>query len=781
LGKEYDLEARQVLETPILYDAKDLCTHAICVGMTGSGKTGLCLALLEEAAIDQIPAICIDPKGDLGNLLLTFPDLKAEDFAPWIDPAEATRKGVTPEELAAQTADTWRKGLESWQQPPERIRRFRESVDIAIYTPGSSAGLPLSVLKSFAAPPASTLDSADAFRERLSTAAAGLLSLLGIEADPLQSREQILLMNILDDAWRGGRSVDLPALIRGIREPPFDKVGVIDLESFFPAKERFELAMRLNNLMASPGFAAWMEGAPLDVQRLLYTPQGKPRLTILSIAHLSDAERMFFVTLVLNEVIAWMRAQSGTSSLRAILYMDEVFGYFPPTANPPSKQPMLTLLKQARAFGLGVVLATQNPVDLDYKGLSNAGTWLLGRLQTERDKLRVLDGLEGASTAAGAAFDRASMERTLSGLGSRVFLMNNVHDDRPVVFQSRWALSFLRGPLSRDQIAALMAGRKQAVSDSKLPHEASAIKPGGGERPVLEPGISELFTQPAAGATVVYQPQLMGEARVHFADAKSGIDEWQTCVLRVPLAESLPDSPWEEAEIEQDLPPNLANEPARAATFAPLPPELTRAKTLATLSMRLKDHLYRTHRLTIYKAPAFKKTSQVGEAEGDFRARLAHELKEHRDGAVEKLRQKYATKLASLQEQIRKAEQRVAKEKEQATHSSLATMVTLGTSLLAALTGRKMLSSTNATRVGTSIKSATRAMKERQDIGHSQDTALAYRERLAGLEQQFETEAEALGEEYEAQTIKIDTVELKPKKADISVSRVAILWATGGP
>src|SRR5690606_12942136 len=215
------------------------------------------------------------------------------------------------------------------------------------------------------------------------------------------------------------------------------RVGVVDLDTFFPAKDRLALGMKLNNLLASPSFASWLAGEPLDVQRLLYTADGKPRLSILSIAHLSESERMFFVTILLNEVVAWMRTQPGTGSLRAIVYMDEVFGYFPPTANPPSKRPMLTLMKQARAYGVGCVLATQNPVDLDYKGLSNAGTWFLGRLQTERDKLRVLEGLEGASAAAGASFNRQQMEALLASLGNRVFLMNNVHEDQPVLFQDR--------------------------------------------------------------------------------------------------------------------------------------------------------------------------------------------------------------------------------------------------------------------------------------------------------------------------------------------------------
>jgi hypothetical protein len=326
LGKEYDLASRSPRESLLLYDAKDLCTHAVCVGMTGSGKTGLCLALLEEAAIDGIPAICIDPKGDLGNLLLTFPELRPDDFRPWIEPADAVRRGLTVDEMASQTATQWREGLAAWKQPPERIARFRDSVDATIYTPGSSTGVPLTVMKSFAAPPASTLENGDALRERLVAASAGLLSLLGVEGDPLRSREHILVMNILERAWRGGQNVDMAGLVRAIQQPPMDRIGVIDLESFFPAKERFALAMSLNNLMASPGFSSWLEGEPLDIQRLLYTPQGKPRLAILSIAHLSDAERMFFVTILLNELIAWMRTQAGTSSLRAILYIDEVFG-----------------------------------------------------------------------------------------------------------------------------------------------------------------------------------------------------------------------------------------------------------------------------------------------------------------------------------------------------------------------------------------------------------------------------------------------------------------------
>lgn len=456
LGRPYDLAKKKPKDGWLLYDSKDLVTHAVCVGMTGSGKTGLCLAMLEEAAIDGIPAIIIDPKGDLSNLLLTFPDLQAQDFLPWINEQDARKNNLPPADYAAQQAEMWKKGLALWGQDRERIQRLKDAADFAIYTPGSQVGLPISILKSFGAPSRDILDDAELLQERISTTATSLLSLLGLEADPIKSREHILLSTILSTAWKQGHDLDLAVLIQQIQHPPVSKVGVLNLDSFFPSKERFAFAMKLNNLLAAPGFTTWMEGEALDIGRILHTSGGKPRMAIFSIAHLTDTERMFFVTLLLTQMVGWMRSQSGTTSLRALLYMDEIFGYFPPVSNPPSKLPLLTLLKQARAFGVGVVLATQNPVDLDYKGLANTGTWFIGRLQTERDKARVLEGLEGASTSAGRKFDRQRMEQTLAGLSTRIFLMNNVHEDEPVIFETRWCLSYLRGPLTRAQIKTLM-------------------------------------------------------------------------------------------------------------------------------------------------------------------------------------------------------------------------------------------------------------------------------------------------------------------------------------
>jgi hypothetical protein len=752
--------------------------------MTGSGKTGLCISLLEEAAIDGIPAICIDPKGDIGNLLLSFPDLRPDDFAPWVDPAEATRHGQSTDEWAAATAKQWKEGLAQWGQDGARIQMFRDAVDLAIYTPGSNAGLPLTVLRSFNAPSPALLADADSLRERVNSAVSGLLALLGINADPLRSREHILLANIVDRAWRDGKDLTPADMIHDIQQPPFDKVGVFDLESFFPAQDRFAMAMQLNNVLASPGFAAWMTGEALDVQRLLFTPQGKPRVSILSIAHLSDAERMFFVTILLNEVVAWMRSQSGTSSLRAILYMDEIFGYFPPTANPPSKTPLLTLMKQARAFGLGVVLATQNPVDIDYKGLSNAGTWFLGRLQTERDKARVLEGLEGASAAAGASFDRQKMEATLAGLGNRTFLMNNVHDDQPTVFQTRWALSYLRGPLTRSQIETLMSERRSATVATPQAERAptasgaAATIPTAGDRPALPPDVPQLFLARRCalqtGDSLLYRPALLGAAKVHFANAAARVDQWEDVSLLI-LAEDLNDSAWEQAQVAAEE-PDFDSGPDGAARFGPLPPEFSRAKQYATWSSGLRDYLYRNRVLQLWRCKPLKEVSQPGESEGDFRARLAQAARELRDQQAEKLRAKYAPKLASLEDQLRRAQQRVEKEKAQANQHTFQAAITFGASILSAFTGRKLASSANIGRAATSARAASRAAQQRADIAHAADSVEAVQQKLGDLDAEFKLEMDKLELATRPDALELEPLEIKPKKSEINVTRVALAW-----
>ena len=650
LGRDYDVAAGTVGTTPLLYATENLTTHAVCVGMTGSGKTGLCISLLEEAALAGIPAIAIDPKGDLGNLMLAFPELRPSDFQPWVDPSVASRKGMTVEELAQQTAELWKSGLATWGEDGARIQRYLDGADCAIYTPGSSAGLPMTVLKSFDAPPQAVIDDEDALNDQIQSSVSGLLGLLGIDADPLKSREYIFLATIVGNAWRSKRNLDLSDLIREIHDPGISYIGdKFPLETFFPTKEREGLSRLLNNLIASPSFSSWIKGNPLNVAELLST-NPKPRLSIISIAHLTDAERMFFVTILLNEVIAWMRSQPGTGSLRAILYMDEVFGFFPPTANPPAKRPMLTLLKQARAYGLGCVLATQNPVDLDYKGLSNAGTWFLGRLQTERDKARVIEGLEGASAEAGASFNRKEMEATLAALDSRVFLMNNVHGAGPQVFQTRWAMSYLAGPLTRSQISTLMADRKQSAGAASAaraaPEQTSpSLEPAkstatprrsmnsmsANSRPVLSAEITQRFwplddsVKPAGGERLTYRPALYGFGRLHFIRASDGVDVWREFAALQPVHGDMPQPTWETALVMNER-PALLDEPEPSASFCDLPGDLAVEKNYRRWDDDLKTRAYQSERLTLWECGEFDARSQPGETDEAFRQRLLPEV-----------------------------------------------------------------------------------------------------------------------------------------------------------
>jgi uncharacterized protein DUF87 len=774
----------------LLYDSKDLVTHAVCVGMTGSGKTGLCINLLEEAAIDGIPAIVIDPKGDLCNLLLTFPNLAPEDFARWVE------EGVD----AAQQAQLWKEGLAQWGEDGDRIKRLKDAADFRIYTPGSNAGLPVSILKSFVAPPETIRQDNEALSERINTTVTGLLALIGIDADPVRSREHILLSNVLHHEWAAGRDLDLAGLIQKVQTPPITKVGVMELDSYFPAEDRFELAMSLNHLLASPSFASWMEGESLDVAKFLHTESGKPRLSIFSIAHLSDAERMFFVSLLLNQVLGWMRTQSGTTSLRAILYMDEIFGYFPPVANPPSKLPLLTLLKQGRAFGLGVVLATQNPVDLDYKGLANTGTWFIGRLQTERDKARVLEGLEGIAAGTGQKFDRQAMEQLLAGLDKRIFLLNNVHDDAPEVFETRWALSYLRGPLTRAQIKRLMDPLKgtiaaptpaggtapvaSAVAEAQAATEgrpySSVDAPPKTERAVLPPDVSQYYipvrSSAVENATLTYHPMLLGTAEVRYSNSKT-VEMTQQLNLLAAFADGPVGLDWSRA-VALDLPvEDLESEPEPGAQFAEVPPEATKAKSYASWRKDLANWIYRNQRLELLESPTLEIVSNPGESERDFRVRLQQIAREQRDEAVEKLRRKYAPKFEVLEDRKRRAEQAVARETEQASGQKMQTAISFGATLLSSFLGRKRTSMSTLGRATTAARGVGRSMKEAQDIDRAEANVAAISQKLADLEADFQAETRALERSLDPQTETLEKVSLKPTKANIAVKVVTLAWA----
>jgi hypothetical protein len=777
LGNPVDIASREKTDRPLLYESRDLVTHAVCVGMTGSGKTGLCIGLLEEAAIDGIPAIVVDPKGDLTNLLLTFPGLRAEDFRPWINEDEARTKGLNPDDFAKQQADLWKKGLAAGGQDGARIQKLRDAVDFTIYTPGSDAGAQISILTSFDSPDAALVADKEMLRDRIAATVTSLLGLIGIDADPIQSREHVLLSNIFDAAWRDGRSLDLATIVTQIQNPPFQKAGVMDLETFYPAKERFSLAMAFNGLLASPGFQSWLQGAPLDIGTLLHTKDAKPRVSILSIAHLSDAERMFFVSLLLNQVLGWVRSQPGTASLRALLYMDEIFGYFPPVANPPSKKPLLTLLKQARASGLGIVLATQNPVDLDYKGLSNTGTWFIGRLQTERDKLRVLEGLEGVSSDTHSHFDRGEIEKILAGLGNRTFLLNNVRENGPQLFQTRWTLCYLRGPMTRDQIRILMAPKRRPESAAVQEKPSLSSQTHSTAAPVLPPDIPQYFVPATSTGTSVYKPALVGAAKLHYMDDKQKLDESRDVVMLVPIDNGATGVDWTQAKTLDITLDELEKEPGDNAQFANLPVAAAKAKNYALWNKAFVTWLFQTQKLDLFESQALGERSKPGESERDFRIRLQQTAREQRDNMAAALRQKYAPKMAALEERKRRAGLAAEQQKAQRNQSMMQTAVSVGAGLLSAFMGRKALSVTTMNKAATAARQAGRSWKESQDVEQASENVEQLAQQSAELEKQFDAELANQQSKMDPAAEQFNTVSVRLKKANIEVKLVALAWA----
>ena len=770
---------------PLLVPSRNLVTHGVIVGMTGSGKTGLGAVLLEELAIDGIPAIVIDPKGDLGNLLLTFPSLDAASFAPWV------AAGEDPAAVAARHA----KGLAEWGQDGARVARFAGSVERVLYTPGSAMGRPLSLLPSLGTPAPGT--DPEVLRERALATASGLLTLVGIDPDPVKSPEHALLSTILVTTWSSGSGLDLVALLRAIQSPPFTMLGAMDLESVVPTKTRAALAVQLNNAFASPAMAGFLSGEPLDAARLLYTPEGRPKLSILSLAHLSDADRMFFVTVLLGEVLAWMRAQSGTSSLRALLYMDEVFGYFPPVANPPSKTAMLTLLKQARAFGLGVVLATQNPVDLDYKGLSNTGTWMLGRLQTERDKLRVLDGLESAASASGQGLDRAQMDTLLSGLAPRTFLYHSVHERSPRLFQSRWALSYLRGPLSRDEMRKLATIATPASTPIATPASTPIATPattsplppaggaGGGEaraplstsRPVLPPGLREhFFVRADVPQPREYRAGLLCTASVHYAEAKSAIDTWLTPSLLAPLGDDGPDWPNAWFLGTSDVP--LLDAPAEGARFAALPGGATRPASYKTWEKSAVAHLLRDRPLVVPHAPQLSLVGKVGESRDAFLARATHALHEGRDDELEALAGKWQPKIDKAKDKLERAKRKLAEASADGTTTMLTSGVEIGATVLGAMFGSRRRSVSAG--VARAASRARRVAKRSASQEAAEAEVNACEEGLTRLETNVKAALDEIRATWKPENLEIVDKRVAAKKADLRIERLELCWVPVG-
>ncbi len=816
LGRLFDSKLGKVGTDPYLYDPADLTTHAVITGMTGSGKTGFCVSLMEEAALKGIPAISVDPKGDLTNLVLHFPDLLPADFKPWVDPDAARREGKTVDVLAEETAANWAKGLSDYGLGKEQLEKLKSSVDFTIYTPGSTSGVPVNILASFQSPEIPWSGNEEILREKIASIVTALLGLVGLaDIDPLKSREHILLSNLLETAWSTGKSLELTDLILQVQKPPFDRLGALPVDGFFPPKDRNELSMLLNNFMASPSFQVWLTGQTLDIQKILYKDDGSPRHSIFYIAHLSETERMFFVTLLYSSIESWMRTQRGTGSLRALVYFDEIMGYLPPVSNPPSRTVILRMLKQARAFGVGLVLATQNPVDLDYKALSNAGTWVIGRLQTEQDKNRLLDGL----TSAAGGIDRGEMDKLISSIGKRIFLVQNVHAKNPVLIGTRWCLNYLAGPMTRAQIPAAnaLAGvkpysasglEKAVIQDtagaaensvtSAVAQPAAALRSAGNgytsTRPGTPQGLDEVFfpndlsfTQAAeqARATgsqsgLVYRPALLAQLQINYLSRSYNLDTSRR--IAVLVEEEITGRPaWEDLNFpEQDLKTLKAQREPVSALYGALPGWLMDTKRLGQLQNDLEDWAYRTGSISILTNKSLKQFAPVGMSKDEFIAVCKKAAEDAAKDDLDKLNRTFEAKNSTLLARIKKQKIEIDQKQSVADAKRADTFVkgaSVAGNVLLGLFGGKKSGLSSAISGGSAAMNKHRQAEEASARLEQEKQELAMLEdQFAQLQKSLDAERADVLEKWQKMAEDVMEIPVTPAKKDIYTELFGIAW-----
>ncbi|MFK5938466.1 MAG: DUF87 domain-containing protein [Sulfurimonas sp.] len=749
LGKEED-------DSLALYKSKDLTTHAMLIGMTGSGKTGLGIGLIEEAAIDNIPAIVIDPKGDMGNLCLAFPKLSKEEFQPWIDSTKNSQ----------EVATMWKNGLKHSQQDKARVQKFA-SIEKTIYTPGSSAGVGVNILGSFSVPPKEVLEDSDTLASLINATVSSLLALISIDADPINSREHLLLSNIFYHCYLKEISLSLEDIIGYIASPPFEKIGIMSLKTFYNQADRMKLAMALNGVISSVSFASWIEGEALDIQNMLYDADGNAKIAIFSIAHLNESERMFFVTILLNAYINWMRKQSGSSSLKNILYMDEIFGFFPPSKNPPSKEPMLLLLKQARAFGCGIILSTQNPVDLDYKGLSNIGTWFVGKLQTKQDIDKVLDPLSAKSTLT-----KKEIAHQLTTLKGRHFFMKNVHAQRTIEFSTRWVLSYLKGPMTKNDIKKLMHDKKttKEVKEYQKPSENADIQ----RKQILSEGIREYYLDTNINAQTPFYPSLYASLTLRFYSQRRGVDISNKINFSLELYKSQTLAEWENAS--KEVLGIFENKAQSDAKFALLPPMITQAKNLKTFQKSLSNYIYITKKLELFACKALKLESKIHQDKRDFIIEVHNTLKNLRDEKLQKLEDRFQVKVQRLEDKLSRLERKLQKEQNDVSSKTTDTFVDIGLAVMSALFGSKKLSSTTVRRSASAFKKGKGIFKEKDDVHNVESMIHNTNDDIEELRFKFEEEVQKIEDKLDIQNYEIVSIYITPRRSDIVIKEMALLW-----
>ena len=808
LGRTYDPIRQTVTDEEVYYDPADLTTHAVVTGMTGSGKTGLCVILLEEAALQGIPAIIIDPKGDLTNLLLHFPALAPQDFQTWIDADLARRAGKTVEQVAADAANSWREGLREWGVPQEKILALKNAAQFTVFTPGSDAGVPVSVLSSLAAPEIPWNENREVLREKITSTVTALLGLVGYtDLDPLRSREHILLSNIFENEWSQGKDVELAELVLQTQTPPFEKLGAFPVETFFPAKDRMELAMVLNNILAAPAFETWREGQPMNIGSMLYAQDGRPRHNIFYLAHLSDTERMFFVTLLFSAVETWMRTQSGATTLRALLYMDEMYGYLPPQRNPPSKQPLLRMLKQGRAFGLGLLLATQNPVDVDYKALSNAGTWFIGKLQTEQDKNRLLDGLESAA----GGVPRSIFDKLISSLGKRVFVLHNIHAKQPELLQTRWTMNFLAGPLTRNQIPALNKLANAAAAGQAQPDVIPVSVPtatpqsfmANYRQPVPETSPSQFsITKPPIPAwireyflpqnyslpeafsaaqrpmpaevmidSVVYRPALLASAEVRILDRKHGVDSEITRTALVKSPEKRGSIRWEEYPLNANLHDDIDTSPAPSTRFSSIDAPLNDVKLMTALQKDFTDWVYRTSSVKARANQALKVFAGPDVSPAEFMKACAEAARDARDAEIAKKAAPLDRQLKSLEDKLAREERELREDEAELSHRKMEEAGTHLENLTGLFGGRR-----KASRLSSSLTKRRMTEQAKAEVEESLDAIDQFKAQIKDLAKRREEAIAEINDRWGRVVNEITEVTIAPKKTDVFVKLFGVAW-----
>jgi len=801
LGRNYNANEGQITDQNILYDPEDLTTHAVVVGMTGSGKTGLCIGLLEEAAINNIPALLIDPKGDITNTLLHFPELLPSDFQPWINADEARREEKSIEEAASDTAELWKNGLNKWDIHSDRIRALQDSAHFAVYTPGSDAGIPVNILASLEAPSIPWKENREVLREKISGTVIALLGLVGLhDIDPVRSREHILISNIFENAWSKSRNIDLSELILQIQNPPFDKLGVFNVDNFFPEKDRSELAMLLNNILAAPAFQSWIEGQPLDIPKLLYGSDGRPKHSVFYIAHLSDTERMFFVTLLYAAVETWMRSQKGVTSLRALLYFDEIFGYLPPVANPPSKMPMLRMLKQARAFGVGQVLVTQNPVDVDYKALSNAGTWFIGKLQTDQDKERLLDGLEGAAPG----LNRKSYDKMISALDKRVFLLHNVHEKKPELFHTRWAMNYLAGPLTRTQLPELnkLVGASLASEASKTHTttvtsivtggratmmEAEVTALGSATPPKVPYGIGEYFLpnnitfsqaikasrqslpSDAKSDSILYRPTLLAQANTRFLKRNYNLDYETThsaLVLELDRYGGVSWDEWRTNPIEQN---SMDRKPLPDARFSSLESPFSDSKALKTLESDFADWIYYEGKISVRSNETLGVFVGPQVSQSEFTQMCTDAAQKECDEELKKADVAFDKKLEVIKNRLEKEERELHEDETELSQRKLEEIGTHAENVLSLLSGRRK-------RLSTSLTKRRMTSKAKADVEESLEAIEKYQQEIENMVTVKGEAIEEITQKWDNVIKEVTEIPVAPYKKDIITDLFGVAW-----